>query len=147
MADVKWPCIQEKEASFKIGHAQKDLAAERPRESVALSDGRTSESTIRMSDELMALPADKHANHCYDSASSHPGVLDTAQAASSRKTPACDTQPCMPLWLQRQCSAQPAFCAISAPGIRAPRRKLYSAALSAIQESDQGPVKEMPCEF
>ena len=81
VADVKWPCIQEKEASFKIGHAQKDLAAERPRESVALSDGRTSESTIRMSDELMALPADKHANHCYDSASSHPGVLDTAQAA------------------------------------------------------------------
>ena len=62
-----------------------------------MSDARTSESTVRMSDELMALPADKHANHCYDSASSHPGVCWTLHKRLR-----------MPLWLQRQCSALPA---------------------------------------
>ena len=134
MTDVKWPCTQEEEASFKIGHAQKDPAAERPRESVALSDGRTSESTIRMSDELMALPADKHANHCYDSASSHPGVCWTLHK-----------RPCMPLWLQRQCSAIPASRSIPAPGVTVLRNSCTCCNFCDCQASHEAPVIETPC--
>lgn len=50
------------------------LAKDRARSSVALSESRsearTSEGGNRVSDELTALPSDKHPNHCHDSASS-----------------------------------------------------------------------------
>ena len=61
-------------AHKKAADASGDNPGAGVRRSIATSEARTSESCCRISDELMALPADKHANHCHDSASSHPGM-------------------------------------------------------------------------
>ena len=67
------------------------------RRSNATSEARTSESCCRQSDELMALPADKHANHCHDSASSHPGVKLVHSACMKGTASSC----------MRSCASRP----------------------------------------
>lgn len=68
-----WYCAQDA-GPIKPAHSSAPPQPAKP-DAAAASEGRTGEGCFRTSDELTALPADKHAIHCHDSASSHPGLL------------------------------------------------------------------------